>query len=54
MSECYLCKGTGYLKSYCDEPDRPCPSCNEVYTEADAKKDAEELKNMPKGVFDNE
>lgn len=51
---CRTCLGTGYIKSHCDEPDRPCPWCNEAYTEEMAKKDAEELINMPKGVFDNE
>lgn len=25
---CKDCRGTGYLKSYCDAPDRRCPSCN--------------------------
>lgn len=28
LSRCKSCHGTGYLKSYCDEPDRKCPSCN--------------------------
>lgn len=28
LSMCKDCHGTGYLKSYCDEPDRKCPSCN--------------------------
>lgn len=26
--ECWLCNGAGFLKSYCDEPDRICPHCN--------------------------
>lgn len=25
---CKDCHGTGYLKSYCDAPDRRCPYCN--------------------------
>jgi DnaJ-class molecular chaperone len=28
LSKCKDCHGTGYLKSYCDAPDRRCPSCN--------------------------
>lgn len=52
--KCSACHGTGYIKSRCDEPDRPCPACSYVYTEEMAEKDAEELINMPKGVFDNE
>lgn len=28
LLRCKDCHGTGYLKSYCDEPDRKCPSCN--------------------------
>ena len=30
MSEnkCWLCKGRGEIKSYCDEPDRVCSRCN--------------------------
>lgn len=27
MEACKYCHGTGYVKSYCDEPDRPCPDC---------------------------
>lgn len=25
--DCWLCKGYGYLRSHCDEPDRICPAC---------------------------
>jgi hypothetical protein len=25
--KCWLCKGYGDLKSYCDAPDRTCPAC---------------------------
>jgi hypothetical protein len=25
--KCWLCKGYGELKSYCDAPDRTCPAC---------------------------
>lgn len=26
--KCWLCKGYGELKSYCDQPDRMCPECD--------------------------
>lgn len=52
---CSACLGTGYIKSHCDEPDRPCPWCMWPEPSLDQLKEwAEELINMPKGVFDNE
>ena len=50
--ECRTCHGTGYIKSYCDEPDRPCPCMWPEPSLAQLKEEAEDLINMPKGVFD--
>lgn len=51
---CSTCLGTGYIKSHCDEPDRPCPCMRPEPSLAQLKEWAEELMNMPEGVFDNE
>ena len=52
---CRACHGTGYLKSYCEEPDRPCPWCSRPEPSLDQlKEEAEELMSMPKGIFDYE
>jgi hypothetical protein len=45
--KCSTCRGTGYIKSYCDEPDRPCPCAQSEPSFEQLKEEAEELISMP-------
>ena len=49
MSEynCNTCHDTGYVKSYSDEPDRPCPCMQPEPSIEKLKEEAEELASMP-------
>lgn len=38
---CWVCKGRGEIKSYCDEPDRVCSRCEGTGIEPDLPEDKE-------------
>ena len=45
--KCIACHGTGYIKSSCEEPDRPCPCMRPEPSLDQLKEWAEELMSMP-------
>ena len=40
-NKCWVCKGRGEIKSYCDEPDRICSNCSGTGIAPDLPEDKE-------------
>ena len=45
--KCRTCHGIGFIKSHCEEPDRPCPCTRPEPSLEQLKEEAEELMSMP-------